>query len=565
VLINLGLVLVGSLIFALSFPSFLSEAGWFPLAFIALVPVFILVHRSGWIGIAFYGLLYGFCSYSIFNFWLVTFHPLSIFIVPTIYAAYFFLLFPVLKLADTLFPRYGFLVQTVIWVAYEYLRTRGFHGYPYGIIGYSQYTFLPLIQIVSVTGVWGVCYLVVFPSALLGNAVAKGFDAVTAGRGSSEGITEPSMERPAYEEHEADDAGEAISSTGTWLEVLNFLQARYLAAIVYGCVFVAVLVYGFISPVDLENDRRWKVALVQHNADTWEYGLRSYSSNLDILIRLSNEALKEDPDIVIWSETAFVPGIDWHTRRRTNREYYELVLRLREFLDAQDTPFVFGNDDRQLPEPEDGDVDYVDYNAVVLYQDGELKQTYRKIHLVPFTENFPHKDLFPRFYQILVDNDYHFWKRGTEWTVFEVDGIKFSTPICFEDVFGYLSREFVRRGADVIINLTNDSWSGSVAAQMQHLQISVFRAVENRRSLIRGTNSGMTCSIDPNGRIDNELAPFTEGYITGYVPIHTDTETLFTKWGDWLAYWSIRGSIGILLGGILLFVSGRAGRRKQPA
>ena len=93
----------GALLFALSFPSFLSERGFAPVAFVALVPVFVLVHRSSWKLIALYGILYGFTSYALFNFWLSTFHPLAIFIVPVIYATYFLMLFPLLKLADTIF------------------------------------------------------------------------------------------------------------------------------------------------------------------------------------------------------------------------------------------------------------------------------------------------------------------------------------------------------------------------------------------------------------------------------------------------------------------------------
>jgi apolipoprotein N-acyltransferase len=137
---------------------------------------------------------------------------------------------------------------------------------------------------------------------------------------------------------------------------------------------------------------------------------------------------------------------------------------------------------------------------------------------------------------MLMENGSNHWGKGEEYTVFELDGVRFSTPICFEDTFEYISREFVRRGAEVIVNLTNDLWSKSVAASMQHMQMAVFRATENKRSLVRSTNGGMTTIIDPNGRITRMIDPFEEGYLIGDVPIYTEDDTLYTAWGDWLAW-----------------------------
>ncbi len=136
-------------------------------------------------------------------------------------------------------------------------------------------------------------------------------------------------------------------------------------------------------------------------------------------------------------------------------------------------------------------------------------------------------------YNLLVDFDTHFWEKGKEYTVFENNGVKFSTPICFEDTFGYLSRKFINSGADIIVNMTNDSWSGSVASEVQHMMHAVFRAAENRRSVIRSTNGGITCVIDPNGKITDKIDPFVEGYLTADVPVYTDTQTVYTRFGDW--------------------------------
>ncbi len=493
-------MLFSSLLFSLSFPSFISDSGFPFLAFFSIIPVFIVVHRASWKIIPLYGIFYGFTTYAVFNYWLSTFHPLAIVIVPIIYAVYFLMLFPLLKLADSLFGKNAYLVQICLWISYEFLRTKGFLGYPYGNIGYALSSWLPLIQTSSIFGSWGISFLVLFPSAYLGNALKDGIEGFR-----------------------------------------DFVRANRVHGIVFSVLFVLNIAYGLVVMRDYSDVPKLKVALIQHNADTWKGGIRTYKRNFGILKRLSLEAVKENPDMVVWSETSFVPGVDWHTRYRTDKERYALVKDLKDFLATQKVPYVIGNDDGQLKDPDlppvlpDGTYNRVDYNAVFLYENGKLKQTYRKTKLVPFTENFPYKKLFPRFYQLLVDHDYHFWEKGTEYTVFDAAGVKFSTPICYEDVFGYISREFVRRGAQLIVNLTNDSWSGAVSAEVQHMQMAVFRAIENRRSVVRSTNSGMTVIIDPDGRILKSLKPFTQGYLVGDVPIDYSRTTLYTRFGNWFA------------------------------
>ena len=500
ILKDLFLLSLSAFLFAISFPSFLSWWGYFPLAFFALIPLFIVVHRCSWKSCFVYGIFFGFISYSLFNFWLVKFHPLAIFIVPPIHSVYFLLLFPLLKAADSFFPRSGYILQSLLWVAYEFVKTQGFLAYAYGNLGYSQYLFLPLIAFASITGVWGVSLIVVFPSALIGHFL-KG---------------QVSLER---------------------------LREYRLPVVSYLIFFIVIIFSGYFAQVNTDNSQPWKVALIQQNVDPWKGGVTAYEKSLDILIRLSNEALSEEPDIIIWSETSFVPGIDWHTRYRTDQTSYILVKRLRGFLEKQELSFVIGNDDGQLLRTETGEEKRVDYNAAILFRDGKIVETYRKIHLVPFTEYFPYKQALPGIYRWLRNADTHFWEKGREYTVFESDGVKFSTPICFEDTFGYLCRNFIREGADVLVNMTNDSWSESVAAEMQHMSMGVLRAVENRRSVVRATNGGITAIIDPNGKILKTFAPFVEGYLAGVVPVYKARTTPYTRWGDWFGWLSLLFSL----------------------
>jgi apolipoprotein N-acyltransferase len=323
--------------------------------------------------------------------------------------------------------------------------------------------------------------------------------------------------------------------------------------LLYAVLFAAVTIFGLLNKSDLDSAPGWKVALVQQNVDPWKGGNKTYAKTLEILTRLSRQALEEDPsiDIVIWSETSFVPAIDWHTRYRTDRVAFALVKELREFLSRQPVPFVVGNDDGQLAKDERGRDIRVDYNAAILFDGGEIVETYRKLHLVPFTENFPYKESLPGIYQWLKDADTHFWEEGTEYTVFEAGDVRFSTPICFEDTFPYLNRGFIRQGAQVLVNLTNDAWSKAVACEMQHMSIAAFRALENKRTLLRSTNGGITCAIDPNGRIIAMLPPFTEDYLIVEAPVYTAKQTLYTRWGDWFAILvSILALLG-LAGGLL--------------
>ena len=87
---------------------------------------------------------------------------------------------------------------------------------------------------------------------------------------------------------------------------------------------------------------------------------------------------------------------------------------------------------------------------------------------------------------------------------------------------------------------------------MQHMNMAVFRAVENKRSVVRSTNGGITCTIDPNGRITAELAPFIEGYLVSDVPVYTGKTTFYTRYGDWLGIAAVYASLGLLVLGIIL-------------
>ena len=158
------------------------------------------------------------------------------------------------------------------------------------------------------------------------------------------------------------------------------------------------------------------------------------------------------------------------------------------------------------------------------------------------------------------------WVAGDHPTVFTVslsDGrsVRLSTPICFEDAFPALNRRFVRAGAEVLVNLTNDSWSRTVSSETQHLVAARFRSVENARPLLRATNGGITAALDVYGRTipGSVLAPFVAdaALVTLNLPASPAT-TPYTAFGDYLP-------VGLIL--ILILLLGRhaasSGRRRR--
>ena len=542
-LLNMAAVLLAAVLFAASFPNLLFENGLPLLAWVAYVPVFWLIRRVSLGASILWGAFYGYAAYGLFNYWLSVFHPLAGIIVGTIYMVYLAALFPLLKVASLLFPRRGYLVQWLLWMGYEYLRTLGFLGYAYGISGYTQWNMITLIQIASIFGVWGVSALVVFPSVLIGNGLHGGpgeslLQAAPVAGGGIRGLV-----------------------TRKWASLRGFVKNERAAVGVWCLALVATLVFGVVSPVDYSDAPTARLALIQDSTDPWRGGFEQYRRNFATLRSLSLEALAEDPkpDMVVWSETAFVPRIHWHLTYQEDPAYLALVRSLMGFLSQQDVPFVIGNDDaRKMPGP-DGTMQRVDYNAAMLFEKGQQTGIYRKLHLVPFTEHFPYEKQFPAIYQALKNADTHFWEKGKEATVFDVNGIRFSTPICFEDTFGYLSRLFVQDGAELIVNMTNDAWANSLPSQMQHLGMAVFRAVENRRTVARATASGQTCAIDPNGRIIDMAEPFKATRLTVEVPLMT-AGTIYTAYGDFLGQVFLIAALLVLPVGVVVRVVRRRKR-----
>ena len=544
-LANFGLAALAAALFAGSFPNPVAENGLPFLAWVAYAPVFFLLYRVSLGASALWGALYGYAAYLLFNYWLADFHPAAGLVVHGFYMLFMALLFFALRLAVEFFPRRAYIAHWAIWLAYEYVRTLGFLGYPYGITGYTQWRMIPLIQIADIFGVWGVSALVVFPSAWLGAALGLG-----SRRGR--GLLPAASARPPLS-----------ALRRALFDVKVFFRRERASALAWLAALAAALLYGAAAPSDFSGKPHASIALIQHNTDPWIGGADAFRRNFEALARLSGEALAAHPrpDLVAWSETAFVPRIHWHSAYRESREMWLLVRDLLDYMALQDVPFVIGNHDgRRGP---GGRV--FDFNAALLFEGGQVAGVYRKMRLVPFTEHFPFAERFPRVYRALREADTHFWDAGEEPTVFYASGFRFSTPICFEDSFGYISRRFVLAGADVLVNMSNKAWAGSLSSQNQQLAMSVFRAVENRRSMVRATSSGQTAGIAPDGRIVAMAPPFEEAWVTATVPVVRGRWTLYTRFGDFFgAAFALAAAPLLIIGGASCII-GKARRGAASA
>ena len=550
-------LLFSAFVLALAFPGLASKDGLGFLAAVALIPLFAVIRSTKWKFVWLYGFLYGFVFYRIFNFWLSAFHPLANLLVQVIKGTEMIFLFLALKAAVTFFPKKATsILQALFWVCYAFLSQSWFAGYPYGTVAYAFFRYKVLIQIADFSGIWLLTFLIVLPQEILGNLLYS---------------------------HLTGSGEKKLSG------VCSRLKEELIAVAVFGVLFVFQLVYGvralgfWSSAVP---DSSFTVATVQHNADSWEGGYLTYRTNFNNLKRMSLEAAIQQPDMIIWSETAFVPSVLWYTEHPYEgdgrgsdftylRNVQTLVKDFVSFGKELGIPLLTGNSYSVLaegetqPYTETGEWNNkIDYNAVILFDDGEIRQTYLKQHLVPFTEYFPYEKQLPALYKLLKSKDYHWWQKGTEPVVFSTStGITFSTPICFEDVFGDVCAGFVKNGADLLVNMTNDSWSGSVAAERQHMAMAVLRSVENRRTMIRGTNSGITCLILPDGSIAGEMEPFRMAWQKWEVPVYegkTFGKTVYTEVADRPIRILCVICIGILFAGcVAAAVKSIAGRRKK--
>jgi apolipoprotein N-acyltransferase len=167
---------------------------------------------------------------------------------------------------------------------------------------------------------------------------------------------------------------------------------------------------------------------------------------------------------------------------------------------------------------------------------GEIISRYDKQHLVPFGEYIPFKKLL--FFADSLTRQVGDFQPGTDFTLSPIGSHRFSTAICYESIFPDLVRQFVLRGSELLVVVTNDGWFGMSSAPYQHLRMGVVRAVENRRYELRLANTGISAIIDPYGRIES-LTPIGKRTVLDGTVFYRSDLTFYTKYGDVFAYLNV--------------------------
>ena len=259
---------------------------------------------------------------------------------------------------------------------------------------------------------------------------------------------------------------------------------------------------------------------------------RFTARTLDVYFTLTGSVEPRRADLVVWPETA-APTV---LRRDPG-----LQRALESLSAAISAPILVGSVDAQ---------DGLRNTAFLLSERG-LVGRYDKMHLVPFGEYVPLSRVigFIRSWAEFISE----LEPGSHAVVFSGPPAPFGVVICYEGIFPDLFRMFVRGGARLMVNMTNDGWFGRTGGPLQHLAMYPFRAVEHRVAVVRTANTGISAFIEPSGRIVRQLGLFERGTMIERVPLRS-VETLYTRWGDWVAY------VGFVVSGLVLTIAGTRGR-----
>ncbi|PIQ84871.1 MAG: apolipoprotein N-acyltransferase [Candidatus Omnitrophica bacterium CG11_big_fil_rev_8_21_14_0_20_43_6] len=490
-MIPVFLPILSAVLLALSFSSF--NLGW--LAWCGFIPLFIGLENKMLRLALLVAFFWGVVFWSLTVYWLIHVTLLGQ-IILILYLAIYFGLFGGIIYFSRFLPVYRrlfFLPSS--WVLLEYLRSYLFTGLPWALIGFSQYRNLGIIQIADITGAWGVCFLVVF--------------------------------------------------TNTALYLFFRRQAGIKIILIFIALLLVSLGYGFIRLTDQPNEsngqKQVKISVVQGNIlQDLKWERRAAAFIQDRYRRLTVACAMDKPALIIWPESS-VPGL-WG---RDEDEFIQVLALARQL----DTNLLVGA------------VSYFNQNyfnsALLVDQTGSAVAIYSKLHLVPFGEYVPLKNIFPFLETIAPIGDI---TPGREYTIFKLYpalshlGIKdcqvrpcrverpqpadFGVLICFEDLFPELSRQFIKRGARFLVNITNDAWYKEGSAPYQHFAASVFRSVENRVYLARAANTGISGFIDPAGRILGIVRDaqgkeiFVEGYLSQNIYLAPVRRTIYNRYGD---------------------------------
>ena len=458
--LDILLVASSAALLALAFPG----PGSPHLAWIALVPLFLQLFRSGFLKAFFSALLAGFLFYLCLMGWAVRLdeaNPWNFTAMNLYFAIYAGLFGVAARYLHERIPRWDALAFPSLWVAIEYLRSHiGFLSFPQGILGYSQYEVLPVAAISEYAGVYGVSFAIVSVNAALASI------AWTRLRFAREGIGET---RPA-------PIRVPLAIMGGVLVGISGVTAR-----------------DHLSSRPAGADRSIPVAVVQGNAQADEKtGYDRYLRDVfPVYEALTLQAAASGSSLVVWPSSS-VPGILPLDRRMAGL-LASLANRCGAYL-------LIGSAGFDKFNAEQSRTRRVANSAFLFAPSGAIVGRYDKVRLLPFDEYLPLRN-YVRWPSWIVSpgmTDHH---TGGKLTIFAMDDVRFGVQICWENMFPDQVRKVVADGADFIVGQTNEFFAKSGDAQYQNLSYYVFRAVENRVPVVRSSANGVSCVIDPGGRI----------------------------------------------------------------
>lgn len=407
--------------------------------------------------------------------------------------------------------RLGLWTAPLVWPLLEYLKSLGQIAFPWDLLGYAMTPWLPFIQPAAYGGVYIVSAWVVLVNLLCYRIVfSRGrLEMCGPGKGKQVDETRRRLLRPRI----AYGVGLALT---------------LLAPLVLFLIRVKPSVSGL------------RVAIVQPDVSPLDKGdIASREQIYADLLRLVRQAAQDNPDLIVCPETATLFDV-------TDQKNY-ISQSLKKLVDSLGIPVFTGT---PLHDRERGTW----HNGAVLLLPGEdsVAQRYYKMRLVPFSEKIPYADEFPLLRRVLATADMGNWDRGRDYTVFRLQPSaattaetaaaaqvqkrslisRFSGLICFEAIFGDLARQFVRRGAEMLVVVTNDGWFGRIIGAQQHAELAVMRSVEQGVPLVRSANNGISFIVDPYGRVLCQTGLFTQTILTGAVPLPLPP-TFYCRFGDW--------------------------------
>lgn len=375
------------------------------------------------------------------------------------------------------------LLAPFIFVAVEYMRGHVLSGLPWALLAHSQHQVPAVIQVASVTGVYGVTFVIVLVNSAIAHYVLKPGD--------------------------------------------TRLSSRLLA----GALLIAFLNTAWgqwkIDEVKSMGGQQFKAAVIQGNIDQGIKWDRKYKAEtLSKYLRLTREAAADKPDLIVWPETA-VPF--FYGRDKVPTEQVRALVR------ESGVPLLFGGLGIEKSDSPGG-YDYMNRAFVVMPDRRE--RHYDKQHLVPFGEYVPFRRLL-FFVDKITDAVRGDITPGVDTIPITVNGQAVGIQICYEIIFSEPSRAFARNGASIIVNITNDAWFGNTSASAQHMMSLPFRAVENRLPIIRAANTGISGFVSAIGEIKITTPLFETVLVSEELTVPAVRDTFYKRFGDvfaWLCF-----------------------------